>query len=130
MALEELIDRHRRELNNTDMGIWKYIVQHRSAVCHSSIHELARECHVSTTTIVRFAQKLGLEGFGEFKLLLKRDAPQVSSYDTNILEELNHFYAQTVDKVCRLDFDRASSLVHEANRIFTYASGYVQNNVV
>ena len=130
MALEELIDRHRRGLNNTDMGIWKYIVQHRAAVCHSSIHELARDCHVSTTTIVRFAQKLGLEGFGEFKLLLKREAPQVSAYDANILEELNHFYAQTVDKVCRLNFDRASSLVHEANRIFTYASGYVQNNVI
>ena len=56
MALEELINEHRQELNNTDMGIWKYIVQHRAAVRRSSIHELARACNVSTTTIVRFAQ--------------------------------------------------------------------------
>ena len=130
MALEELINEHRQELNNTDMGIWKYIVQHRAAVRRSSIHELARACNVSTTTIVRFAQKLGLEGFGEFKLLLKREQAPAVEYDTNTLEGLNRFYAQTVDKVCSLNFDRASSLIHEANRIFTYSSGYVQNNVV
>ena len=35
-----------------------------------------------------------------------------------------------MDKLCSRNFDNASALVHEANRIFTYASGYVQNNVV
>ena len=91
MALEELINEHRQELNNTDMGIWKYIVQHRAAVRRSSIHELARACNVSTTTIVRFAQKLGLEGFGEFKLLLKREQAPAVEYDTNTLEGLTRF---------------------------------------
>ena len=82
MQLAELINAHRQQLNNTDMGIWKYILQHRTAVRHSSIHELAKACHVSTTTIVRFAQKLGLDGFGEFKMLLKREEPEISCYDT------------------------------------------------
>lgn len=130
MQLAELINAHRQNLNNTDMGIWKYILQHRAAVRHSSIHELARACHVSTTTIVRFAQKLGLDGFGEFKMMLKREEPEISSYDTNVIEELHHFYGQTVDKLCSCNFDNASALVHEANRIFTYASGYVQSNVI
>ena len=98
MALEELINEYRQELNNTDMGIWKYIVQHRAEVRRSSIHELARACNVSTTTIVRFAQKLGLEGFGEFKLLLKREQAKSFEYDAHTLEGLNRFYAQTVDK--------------------------------
>lgn len=93
-------------------------------------HELAKACHVSTTTIVRFAQKLGLDGFGEFKMLLKREEPEISCYDTNVMDELQRFYEQTVDKLCNRNFDSASALVHEANRIFTYASGYVQNNVV
>ena len=130
MQLAELINAHRQQLNNTDMGIWKYILQHRAAVRHSSIHELAKACHVSTTTIVRFAQKLGLDGFGEFKMLLKREEPEISCYDTNVMDELQRFYEQTVDKLCSRNFDSASALVHEANRIFTYASGYVQNNVV
>ena len=42
MQLAELINAHRQKLNNTDMGIWKYILQHRAAVRHSSIHELAK----------------------------------------------------------------------------------------
>ena len=130
MQLAELINAHRQKLNNTDMGIWKYILQHRAAVRHSSIHELAKACHVSTTTIVRFAQKLDLDGFGEFKMLLKREEPEGSCYDVNVMDELHRFYEQTVDKLCSRNFDNASALVHEANRIFTYASGYVQNNVV
>lgn len=92
MQLAELINAHRQKLNNTDMGIWKYILQHRSAVRHSSIHELAKACHVSTTTIVRFAQKLDLDGFGEFKMLLKREEPEGSCYDANVMDELHRFY--------------------------------------
>ncbi len=90
MQLAELINAHRQQLNNTDMGIWKYILQHRTAVRHSSIHELAKACHVSTTTIVRFAQKLGLDGFGEFKMLLKREEPEISCYDTNVIGSILH----------------------------------------
>ena len=67
MRLEEIINRHRNELNDTDMAIWKYILQHRAEARHISIHELARACAVSSTTIVRFAQKLGFDGFGELK---------------------------------------------------------------
>ena len=61
---------------------------------------------------------------------LKREEPEISCYDTNVMDELQRFYEQTVDKLCSRNFDSASALVHEANRIFTYASGYVQNNVV
>lgn len=63
-------------------------------------------------------------------MLLKREEPEISCYDTNVMDELQRFYEQTVDKLCGRNFDSASALVHEANRIFTYASGYVQNNVV
>ena len=59
MRLEEIINHHRKDLNETDMVVWKYILQHRREARHISIHELARACAVSSTTIVRFAQKLG-----------------------------------------------------------------------
>ena len=59
MRLDEIINTHRQSLNDTDMVIWKYILQHREVARHISIHELAKACCVSSTTIVRFAQKLG-----------------------------------------------------------------------
>ena len=73
MRLDEIINTHRQSLNDTDMVIWKYILQHREVARHISIHELAKACCVSSTTIVRFSQKLGLDGFGELKAILKME---------------------------------------------------------
>ena len=46
MRLEEIINHHRKDLNETDMVVWKYILQHRREARHISIHELARACAV------------------------------------------------------------------------------------
>lgn len=78
MRLEEIINRHKTELGTTDLLIWKYIYNHRAQVRHMSIHELARVCSVSSTTVVRFAQKLGMDGFGELKAVMKlEDTPSL-----------------------------------------------------
>jgi RpiR family glv operon transcriptional regulator len=129
VRLEEIINRHRQELNDTDMLIYKYILQHRAEVRHISIHELAKSCAVSSTTIVRFAQKLGFDGFGDLKAVLKLEEGERSYYSADVLEDLRSFYAQTTERVLKRNFDSASRLMHEANRVFIFASGYVQSNV-
>ena len=129
MRLEEIINQHRQNLNDTDMVIYKYIVQHRSEARHISIHELAKNCAVSSTTIVRFAQKLGFDGFGDLKAVLKMEDETHVYYKDDVLEDLQNFYAQTASKVFKRNFDSASRLIHEANRVFIFASGYVQSNV-
>lgn len=132
MRLEEIINERRGQLGETDLLIWKYIVQHRREALHISIHELARACAVSSTTIVRFAQKLGFDGFGELKARLKleeqAELPLKSS--GQVLQELEGFYDQTCHKLLQRNFDSASRLLHEADRVFAFASGYVQENVV
>ena len=129
MRLEEIINQHRQNLNDTDMVIYKYIVQHRAQARHISIHELAKNCAVSSTTIVRFAQKLGFDGFGDLKAVLKLEEGDKSVYKDDVLQDLQEFYSQTASKVFKRNFDSASRLVHEANRVFIFASGYVQSNV-
>lgn len=130
MRLEEIVNAHLAALNDTDMVVWRYIVQHREASKRISIHELARACCVSSTTVVRFAQKLGFDGFGELKAVLKMEEQAVTDYHDDILGDLKEFYAQTADKVMARSFDSASRLMHEANRVFIFATGYVQSNVV
>jgi len=129
MRLEEIINQHRQNLNDTDMVIYKYIVQHRAQARHISIHELAKNCAVSSTTIVRFAQKLGFDGFGDLKAVLKLEEGDKSVYKDDVLQDLQEFYSQTASKVFKRNFDSASRLIHEANRVFIFASGYVQSNV-
>ena len=130
MRIEEMINEHKQSLNPTDMVIWRYILNHRDQIRRISIHELARECCVSSTTIVRFAQKLGFDGFGDLKSSLKREEPLESIHSPNILAALEQFYSKTVSNLMKLNYDNCSRLVHEANRIFAFASGYAQSNFV
>ena len=130
MRLEEIINKHMRDLNDTDLVIWKYIVGNRDKARHISIHELARACAVSSTTIVRFAQKLGFDGFGELKAVLKMEEPARLAYSDDVLKDLQVFYQKTSGQLVQRNFDSASKLIHEANRVFAFASGYVQSNVV
>ena len=85
---------------------------------------------MSSTTVVRFAQKLGFDGFGELKAVMKMEEPDQAVYQTDVLQDLGVFYEQTWNKLIKRNFDSASRLVHEANRVFAFASGYVQSNVV
>ena len=130
MKLEEIINEHKQNLTPTDMAIWKYILNHRSQMRRISIHELAKECCVSSTTIVRFAQKLGFDGFGDLKSSLKREEPLENVSCQDIYKSLENFYSKTLSNLMKRNYDNASRLIHEANRIFVFASGYVQSNVV
>ena len=130
MRLEELINENKQNLNQTDMLIWKYILNNRGKVRRISIHELAKECCVSSTTIVRFAQKLGFDGFADLKSSLKREELVENVVSTDILTSLEKFYSKTSANLLHRNYDNASRLIREANRVFAFASGYVQSNVV
>ena len=73
MQLDELVNEHYRRLNENDLYIWNYISSHRKECEKLAIDQLAFRCNVSRTTILRFAQKISLKGYGELKVLLKMD---------------------------------------------------------
>lgn len=59
------------ELNDTETNIYQYVIKNTDAVLKMKVRDLANATFVSTATIVRFCQKLGCEGFTEFKTKLK-----------------------------------------------------------
>ncbi|MCZ2138887.1 MurR/RpiR family transcriptional regulator, partial [Lactiplantibacillus plantarum] len=58
--------------NETDVEIYRYVINNMDRVGYMSIRELAHELHVSTSTILRFCLKNGFEGYRDFKRALKR----------------------------------------------------------
>ena len=129
MKLEEMINENKQNLTATDMIIWKYILNHRVQMRRISIHELAKECCVSSTTVVRFAQKLGFDGFSDLKSSLKHEESLGSVSCQDMYKSLENFYSKTVSSLMKRNYDNASRLMHEANRVFIFSSGYVQSNV-
>ena len=59
------------KLNDTETNIYQYVIKNINNVLKMSVRDLAEETYVSTATIVRFCQKLGCDGFVEFKTKLK-----------------------------------------------------------
>lgn len=55
-----------KSLNELEMLVYQYVMEHRSAVPYMRIRELATEAHVSTTTVLHFCKKMGCEGFSQF----------------------------------------------------------------
>ncbi|MFZ5967234.1 MAG: MurR/RpiR family transcriptional regulator [Bacillota bacterium] len=59
------------KLGELELDVYKYIVENMDKVPYMRIRELAKEAHVSTTSILRFCKNMGCEGFTDFKVKLK-----------------------------------------------------------
>lgn len=60
-----------KKLNSLEIDIYEFVLINKEKVPNMKIRELAKLVNVSTTTILRFCNKLGYAGFTEFKIKLK-----------------------------------------------------------
>lgn len=84
-----------QKYNETDIHIYKYIVSNLEKIQYMTIRELAREVHMSTSTILRFCNKNNFGGYSEFKEALKRESDlQNTQQPLEDLQELSAFFAR------------------------------------
>lgn len=130
MTLKELVNSHLADLNPTDLIIWRYILSHKKECCYISIYELAEACWVSRTTVLRFAKKLGLDGFSDLKMMLKLETSNDRVKPTQDLAEAAiDLCRKAGEEIAKQDFSQVNSLLYKARRIFIYPSGYLQRNI-
>ena len=65
-ALEEIRQRF-DEFSRSQKDVGQYIVDHPEEAAFHTAEELARRANTSSSTVVRFAQALGFEGFPELQ---------------------------------------------------------------
>lgn len=128
MRIEDMINSNYDNLNGNDHHIWSYISTHRKECEYISIQNLAMKCHVSRSTILRFSQRLGLQGFAEFKVHLRMDNEQRKEHQTG-LELVYHKYKTYMDEIKDKDFTNIIELIANAKNVFVYGTGSIQNNV-
>lgn len=128
MKLEELVNKYFHKLNDTDLHILNYILNHKTT-CHKlGINDLAERSNVSRSSVLRLAQKLGFSGYSEFRIFLKwqkqdnrRDQKSVTEmFTNNVQETLKYIQNKNFSDICRL--------IHEAQRIFVFGTGTAQLN--
>jgi RpiR family glv operon transcriptional regulator len=67
------------DLNQTEQKLFDYVVKNMDSVKTMSIHKLASECYLSSTTVFRFTRKLGFLGYSDFIRCLLVTSHQVRS---------------------------------------------------
>lgn len=132
MKLSELVNQHYRELSANDRYIWDYIQSHRKECSDLSIIELAQRCHVSKTTILRFAQKLSLKGYSELKVYLnwenRPEAEEVTA-DPKLVDRVCENCMFALQELKERNFDDICEMLYHAKRIFVYGTGALQNSI-
>ena len=81
-----------KNLNELELLVYQYIIEHPNTVPFMRIRELAAEAHVSTTTVLHFCKKVGCDGYAQFKWKLKEQAGSAQgSRLPDTLGELQNF---------------------------------------
>lgn len=129
MTLDKLVEENYHQLNENDLYIWQYIMHHKRECQKMTIKDLAHNCNVSHTSILRFTKKLGLEGFSELKVHLKWDLAQKSNFEPKIIDTSAHELEETIRMMVSHDYTNILQMIDQADRVFIYGTGVVQNHM-
>lgn len=129
IRLETLVHENYKNLNESDKYIWNYILKNKKECEKMSIQKLASNCNVSHTTVLRFSQKLGLNGYSELKFYLKlgnKTKKKVTCKPDyiKIRDDIN----KTIDVLTEMDYSNLVKTIDESEKIYVFGSGEVQNN--
>lgn len=139
-----LIDKLRlqQDLTNTEKRIADYILQNLTAIPAINVAELAKNTYTSHSSVIRLSQKMGYEGFRDFRVAVSEiahsDMYRSNPVDANfpflpqdstkeIAKKIADLTINTVQRTyAQLDeqiLDEAAALLANAERIFLFAQG-------
>lgn len=128
MQLETLVHQQYDRMSVSDHMIWQYICHHRQECRNMSLHQLADACQVSHTTVLRFIQLLGMEGFSEFKVFLKWEERKQPVVDVHSIEKNSFNLNRTISLIEKMDCTELFHKLDEAHNIYAYGSGSSQKS--
>lgn len=114
---------HIAQLSESEKHVLYYVDNHIDEADQLTLVKLAEATRVSTTTVVRMCQKLGLEGFSDLKYRLKSmrtDTPVAyTSFIHDYIPYLTKTFAQLEDRQLK----RMGSILKQAPSIFIVSVG-------
>ena len=102
-------------------------MRHKEQCKQISIQQLAVFCHVSHTTILRFAKNLGFHGYSEMRSFLKwEDNEAEILYEEKDMDRNANSFIANIGALRDMDMDKVCQMIESASRIYTQGSGSTQ----
>ena len=124
--IEDLIKLHASNFSNVDKQIAKYVLLNHKKVCSMSINNLAEAAFVSTSSVLRFAQKLGFHGFSAFKYFLAWNEDSVESQEDITFQAIGEAVNKMLSDLGGPTILSTMHYIKESRRIFILATGLNQ----
>jgi DNA-binding MurR/RpiR family transcriptional regulator len=112
------------QFSDLDYEVYNFILKNSEKISYMTIRELAKEAHVSTTTITRFCQKLNCNGFAEFKVKYKlemdKDKKQKRDYDSSVIID---FFQRVDHEEFQAKLDAVSTMIAQKKHVIFLGVG-------
>lgn len=100
-------------LSPLELELLRYINIHKEEIASLSIHDLAKNTFVSTTTIIRLCKKLNLEGYSHLKYFLRDKVTSSSGKSVYTSRSLDDLLAEELSDIERTAKGIDLKAVHE-----------------
>ena len=106
-------------LNDLEILVYNYAISNPSKTSSMTIRQLADEVNVSSTTIMRFCNKIGCEGFSEFKYALKDYVKELnkngSRTDSSLIQD---FFVKANTEEFLSQIRKAAEIIESKDMVF------------
>lgn len=124
----ELLEQKYPLLTRSEQTFADFVIQNPAIVIRYSLTEIAKRSNTSNTAIIRLCQKLGYQGFSEFKFSLSRSAlsdnsPEVTEKDSSdspmhfIISQYIQRLNQMASQISRKEIRQIASLICHSRRL-------------
>ena len=76
MSYKNIIDTYYPSLTKGEQKVADYIYKNNDTIIYQSLKELSKNIGVGEATIIRFCNKIGLNGFQDLKLILAKESSE------------------------------------------------------
>lgn len=129
MNLEERVNEYYHTFNDNERDICGYLLRNKAACAGMTIEEMALVCHVSESSLFRFAKKLSLTGFSDLRVRLRLETKEAPEEKTDLLSKMADSCHKMIDDIGMLDCTMLFEKLRMAERVLVFGSGYTEARV-
>lgn len=113
-----------QKLNNTEIGIYKYIVSNTEKIPYMTIRERSEALHISTSSILRFCDKVDCHGYNDFKKKV-RDYIETANLKMPMedSEELQHYFTCVNTSAFEEKISTVTEIIKDSEMIIFFGIG-------
>lgn len=116
------------DLTKSEKKVALYVSEHLSQMTYLSIGDLAGQCDVGETTILRFCKRLGFSGYYEFKqkviLQIQKNEKEIQQQLPTTLNRIHIMFHETTQLLDKRQLKETVKMIMNCQTIYMFGSGF------